>query len=154
VTKAAVLSQNEETAAAEQEPTSKLAEGQFVEIAGEQVWIAPLSLNQWSALARVVMRAIARAKSNERRMLAEMLAKLNDGNLSEEENTTISVEAALLAWDDDVLASLYGIIIDRPSAWAKEHFDMREFLRVLNVFTDYNPLWETARLFTVVVKRG
>ena len=112
-----------------------LPETRTMEIAGEEVTVSELTLKQLIELGRVVMDTMkVFGQATDQELLAKMLA----GQTSIAEDIFAIVEAL----DEEHLAWLFSVLIDRDREWCVKHVGVDAALDILLALQDVQDLGE------------
>ena len=110
-----------------------LPEKKTMDVAGEEISVSKLSLGQLIELGRVVASAIAQIGEKNP---DELLVRMQTGQSSQAED----ILAMLNTLDEDHLARLLSILVQKPKSWVKKNVDVGVALDVLIAQNEVQPL--------------
>lgn len=140
--------------------------GTEVVISDRSFIVGKLGLNHLTALARIVMNAVARMDQDKRRELQGIYeaAKAADEAENEEEKQRLMREAGLLTasgnievvvalLDADSLTRAAGVLLDVNYEWAKQHVDVLALLDIITALVDNNDIERVVATFLTLLER-
>jgi hypothetical protein len=123
--------------------------GTIVEVGDELIPIGKLSLTQWIGLTRIGAEFVQKVDPAQITRISTLIDSVSPADEDSEvavasDAATPTVDyAALLqilldVLDDAIITKLFGIIVDRPTAWVDKHFDPVEFIHVFEALFEHN----------------